>query len=83
MAVEEAKLDEAVRGIVGQLSKGGPRAQAAAKALIAAVANRPIDRKLVEDTADRIARIRVTAEGKEGVAAFLEKRPPGWVKPQE
>jgi methylglutaconyl-CoA hydratase len=83
MVVEEAQLDEAVRGLVGHLSKGGPRAQAAAKALISAVTNRPIDRKLVEDTADRIARIRVTAEGKEGVAAFLEKRPAGWVKPQD
>ena len=79
MAVDDVKLDDAVRGIVGHLSKGGPRAQIAAKDLIAAVTDRPIDRKLVEDTADRIARIRVTAEGKEGVAAFLEKRPPAWV----
>jgi methylglutaconyl-CoA hydratase len=79
IAVEDAKLDEAIGDIVAQLTKGGPRAQSAAKALIAAVANRPIDRKLVEDTAGRIARIRVTAEGKEGIAAFLEKRPPGWV----
>jgi len=83
MAVEEARLDEAIRGIVGHLSKGGPRALAAAKNLIAAVTNRPIDRKLVEDTADRIARIRVTAEGKEGIAAFLEKRPPTWTTPKE
>ncbi len=79
MAVDDAMLDEAVDGIVAQLKKGGPRAQSAAKALIAAVTNRPIDRKLVEDTAGRIARIRVTAEGKEGIAAFLEKRSPGWV----
>jgi methylglutaconyl-CoA hydratase len=83
VVVEETRLDEAVSGIVAQLTKGGPRAQTAAKALIAGVTNRPIDRKLVEDTADRIARIRVTAEGKEGVAAFLEKRAPGWVKPEE
>ena len=62
------------------LLKGGPKAQAAAKELIAAVANRPIDRRLVEDTAERIARIRVTAEGKEGIAAFLEKRAPGWTR---
>ena len=67
VVVEEAKLDEAVSGIVGHLAKGGPHAQAAAKDLIAAVTNRPIDRKLVEDTAERIARIRVTAEGKEGM----------------
>jgi methylglutaconyl-CoA hydratase len=79
LVVEDARLGEGVDAIVAQLTKGGPRAQSAAKALIAAVTNRPIDRKLVEDTADRIARIRVTAEGKEGIAAFLEKRPPGWV----
>ena len=69
-AVDDAKLDEAVDRIVAS-SKGGPRAQAAAKELIAAVTKHPIDRKLVEDTAGRIARIRVTAEGKEGIAAFL------------
>lgn len=82
-AVEEARLDETVAGIVGELAKGGPRALIAAKDLIAAVSNRPIDRRLVEDTAERIARIRVTPEGKEGIAAFLEKRPPAWIKPQD
>jgi methylglutaconyl-CoA hydratase len=76
--VDDAQLDEALRGIVDHLLKGGPKAQGAAKDLIASVANRPIDRRLVEDTAERIARIRVTPEGKEGIAAFLEKRAPGW-----
>jgi methylglutaconyl-CoA hydratase len=76
--VDQAQLDAAVQGIVEQLLKGGPRAQAAAKDLIAGVANRPVDRALVEDTAERIARIRVTPEGREGIAAFLEKRAPSW-----
>lgn len=80
VAVEEAQLDAAVHGLAGELLKGGPRAQAAAKDLISAVANRRIDRALVEDTAERIARIRVGAEGKEGIAAFLEKRAPAWAK---
>ena len=78
MLVEETQLDDALRTIVDHLLKGGPKAQGAAKDLIASVANRPIDRRLVEDTAERIARIRVTPEGKEGIAAFLEKRAPGW-----
>jgi methylglutaconyl-CoA hydratase len=76
--VDEAQLDAALQGIVEQLLKGGPKAQAAAKDLIAAVVNRPVDRALVEDTAERIARIRVTPEGREGIAAFLEKRAASW-----
>jgi methylglutaconyl-CoA hydratase len=72
-----------VNAILDQVLKGGPKALAAAKDLIASVANRPIDRRLVEDTAERIARIRVTPEGREGIAAFLEKRAPGWTKSKE
>ena len=78
--VEEQQLDAAVQGIVDQLLKAGPKSLAAAKSLIASVVNRPIDRALVEDTAERIARIRVGAEGREGIAAFLEKRAPSWTK---
>ncbi len=78
--VGEAQLDAAVDAVVDHLLKGGPKALAAAKDLIASVANRPIDRRLVEDTAERIARIRVTAEGREGITAFLEKRSPGWTQ---
>jgi methylglutaconyl-CoA hydratase len=76
--VDEAQLDAKIAELASHLLKGGPKSQTAAKRLIEAVTNRPIDRPLVEDTAERIARIRVTHEGKEGVAAFLEKRAPGW-----
>ncbi|HZP88020.1 MAG TPA: enoyl-CoA hydratase/isomerase family protein [Burkholderiales bacterium] len=78
--VAENELDASVEALIDELLKGGPKAQAAAKHLIGSVVNRPIDRRLVEETAERIARIRVTPEGREGVAAFLEKRQPGWVK---
>lgn len=78
--VAEDQLDAAVDGMADHLLEGGPKALTAAKDLIAAVVNRPIDRRLVEETAERIARIRVTPEGREGVAAFLEKRKPGWAK---
>ncbi|MCC7548619.1 MAG: enoyl-CoA hydratase/isomerase family protein [Burkholderiales bacterium] len=77
--VDEAELDARIGEMVGHLLKGGPKSQTEAKRLIEAVTNRPIDRALVEDTAERIARIRVTPEGREGVAAFLEKRTPAWV----
>jgi methylglutaconyl-CoA hydratase len=49
------------------------------KRLITAVANRPIDQPLIDDTAARIARVRASDEGKEGVRAFLEKRKARWV----
>jgi methylglutaconyl-CoA hydratase len=81
--VEEAELDTAVGAIVDELLKGGPKAQAAAKDLIARVSNRPIDQALMEDTAARIARMRVSPEGQEGIAAFLEKRPAAWRKAEE
>jgi methylglutaconyl-CoA hydratase len=72
------RLEEMGRRFVDHLAQGGPRAQAAAKELIASLAGRPVDRALVEDTAERIARIRAGDEAREGLAAFLEKRPAEW-----
>ena len=77
--VEPEALDAKVRDIVNALLAGGPLAQTAAKDLIRAVADRPVDDALVEDTAQRIAHIRATPEAKEGLSAFLEKRPPNWI----
>ncbi|MGH6891211.1 MAG: enoyl-CoA hydratase/isomerase family protein [Dongiaceae bacterium] len=64
--------------MIGHLLKGGSSAQASAKTLIAHVAYTPINEVLERDTAWRIADARASAEGKEGVAAFLEKRKPNW-----
>ncbi|HYJ18422.1 MAG TPA: enoyl-CoA hydratase/isomerase family protein [Burkholderiales bacterium] len=72
------KLDEAVGNMVDHLLKGGPKALAAAKKLIADVSRHPLDDALTEETARRIAAIRVGAEGREGIAAFLDKRKPEW-----
>ena len=77
----EAALDDAIDRIVLILLAAGPVAQSEAKQLIAAVANRPIDDAMVRDTAERIARVRASAEGREGIAAFLDKRKPDWIKP--
>jgi methylglutaconyl-CoA hydratase len=71
-------LEEAAAPIIDALLQAGPNAQAAAKALIARVAGAPIDDALIADTARRIAEIRATDEGREGVGAFLEKRKPRW-----
>jgi methylglutaconyl-CoA hydratase len=49
-------------------------AQAECKALIRAVAGRPVTSELIQDTAERIAKVRSSPEGMEGVSAFLEKR---------
>jgi methylglutaconyl-CoA hydratase len=60
------------------LSQNSPGAMAEAKRLIADVTGRPIDAALRSETAGRIARQRASVEGREGVAAFLEKRKPSW-----
>jgi methylglutaconyl-CoA hydratase len=73
------ELDGRINELLGALLVAGPRAQAEAKALIRAVAQQPIDDAVIADTAARIARVRGSPEGKEGVAAFLEKRPAEWV----
>ena len=71
-------LEAAGERIVATLAANGPQATAAAKDLVAHVAHRPIDDALIEDTARRIADSRAGAEGREGIAAFLEKRRPAW-----
>jgi methylglutaconyl-CoA hydratase len=76
--VDSGVLDEIVASIAGQLLKGGPKALAAAKKLIADVGRRSIDDALSAETARRIAAIRVESEGQEGLAAFLDKREPNW-----
>jgi methylglutaconyl-CoA hydratase len=76
--VAPSELPSAAEEIVAHLLKGGPRALAEAKELIALVADRPIDGALRSETVRRIARQRASAEGKEGIAAFLEKRLPAW-----
>lgn len=78
--VAAADLAAAGEKIVASLLGCGPNALKEAKALIRRVAHSPVDDALIEDTAARIARVRATPEGKEGVSSFLEKRKPNWVK---
>jgi methylglutaconyl-CoA hydratase len=75
----EEQLDVAVSGLIDQLLANSPAAVSAAKQLVFDVAEREITDELIADTCDRIADIRVSAEGQEGLAAFLEKRNPGWI----
>ena len=72
-------LDARVNELLGSLLVAGPHAQKAVKALVRAVAHRPIDERVVADTAERIATIRASDEGREGIAAFLTRRSAEWV----
>jgi methylglutaconyl-CoA hydratase len=80
MVPDEAGLDEAVGQIVDALLGNGPAALAECKDLVRAVTNHAIDAALIADTARRIARVRASEEGREGVAAFLEGRKADWHK---
>jgi methylglutaconyl-CoA hydratase len=77
-AVPEEDLDAAVEGRVKELLQAGPHAIAEAKGLIREVAGRRVE-DVQRYTVDRIAEIRTTTEGQEGMRAFLEKRKPYWI----
>jgi len=78
--VAEEQLDDRIEALVAELLKGGPKALAAAKSLIFAVSRQPTGEAVVEDTAKRITATRASDEGKEGLNAFLNKRPPAWIE---
>ena len=78
--VASAELDARVEDLVKVLLANGPAALTAAKDLILTLSGRPIDDAVIEETARRIASIRASAEGREGLNAFLEKRNPSWIK---
>jgi methylglutaconyl-CoA hydratase len=78
--VDEAGLDDVVNVLLEGLIKSGPEAVRAAKQLIRELHGRDIDDELIAMTCERIADIRASAEGREGLAAFLEKRLPAWMK---
>ncbi|MCR6496586.1 enoyl-CoA hydratase/isomerase family protein [Thermomonas sp. S9] len=77
--VEPGQLDAAVQRQVDLLLKAGPAASAGAKALVRAVTAHADAARHDADNAALIARLRVSPEGQEGIAAFLEKRPPNWM----
>lgn len=74
---EESRLDDVIRSQIDALLQAAPSALAEAKSLLAMV-DRPLSVEVIDETAARIARQRASAEGREGVTAFLEKRTPAW-----
>jgi methylglutaconyl-CoA hydratase len=72
-------LDGKVAEVLKALVSNSPNAVKEAKVLVRDVAHRVVDDALLADTALRIAHIRASGEGREGVQSFLEKRKPGWL----
>ncbi len=77
--VEPERLDEAVQRQLALLDKAGPIASSTAKQLVRQVRDSHDRDALDRDNAALIARLRVSAEGQEGLGAFLDKRAPHWV----
>lgn len=73
-------LDAKVAEIVASLVANGPMATCACKRLVQDVAGVPLDAALRDETARRIADIRASDEGREGVQSFLNKRKPNWLE---
>lgn len=78
--VPTAELDAAVDALCGHLLAASPAAIAASKELIRRVAHGAIDSDMIRDTAARIAAARASADGREGIRSFLEKRKPSWTQ---
>lgn len=77
-AVEPGTLDEACGKIIEQLLLGAPSAQVRGKKVILEICDQPITDEIIRYTVEQIAEARASAEGKEGLSAFLEKREPSW-----
>ena len=77
---DESAMEATVEHITKLAFAAAPGAIADAKELVQDVAGREIDHGVSKMTAKRIAHRRMSAEGKEGLSAFLEKRKPSWTK---
>ena len=73
-------LDSTVAGVARALVNNSPNAVKEAKTLVRDIVGKTVDDALLLDTAGRIAAIRASLEGREGVASFLEKRKPTWLQ---
>ena len=78
MLPDAAAIDSFVTMLTDSLQANAPGAMGESKRLVNDLAGQEIDHRLMEDTARRIARARVSDEGREGVGAFLDKRKPRW-----
>jgi len=77
--VPAVQLDDHVAEITQALVNASPNAVKECKTLLHDVAGKAIDAALIDHTVQGIADIRASAEGKEGVQSFLQKRKPSWL----
>ena len=81
VAASDEELTDAIGRLSSEIMLAAPGAVGAAKDLVNHVAGREIDRGLMEETARRIARARVSEEGQEGVRAFIDRKTASWRAP--
>ncbi len=77
--VAAGELESQAESLIASLLQNSPAAVSAAKALLHNIYNRKISNNVIAHTTQAIAEIRVSAEGQEGLTAFLEKRKPAWL----
>jgi methylglutaconyl-CoA hydratase len=77
--VSAEQLDAKVNEMTKALVSASPNAVQLCKTLLHDVAGKDIDAALIAQTVEGIASIRASAEGKEGVQSFLQKRKPAWL----
>lgn len=83
-AVEDIDAaEQVIAQLITQLLANSPQAMHQAKKLAQDVYHAALDDQLIAETSRRIANIRVSEEGQEGLTAFLEKRPAGWILPEK
>ena len=71
-------IDNYLKSLISKLIKGSPNAQKTVKEFLRNIMARSISEQLIDETANTIAKIRISKEGQEGLSAFLEKRKPNW-----
>jgi methylglutaconyl-CoA hydratase len=79
-AVVEEELDSTIDNLIEHILKNSPAAIREAKQLIFDVQNKPISDKILAKTSEKIAELRVSKQGQEGLNAFLQKRRANWIK---
>ena len=75
-----AHLEETLEGVLADLLEAGPHALRESKHLLTTYGQHPLDQQLLQEAAKISARVRKDSEAREGLAAFLEKRPPSWLR---